>query len=596
MNNKKKAGHGTLANTLFALRWQFKIAPGYTVFTFLQTVLGNVITLFEHTFLAAHIITCVEQKRPLSSILLFLVPVAVAVSLKLLVGTVFGAYQAPAETAKIQKQIHLTLYQKAAGLDLARYDDTEFYNDFVWAMQKAPEHITAAAGAFNNLVSNLVVGLIAGAYIVTVDFSALPAIALLLPGSYFIQRAINKRFIKMEEETTKSWRRFSYISRVFYLADYVKELKTGQMAPQLEKDLAETTEMLQQQTKKHSRPIARLSFFYNSLDNFIFNGGYLTYLFYNTLVLGRYGLGALTGVYNSAQRFVGNLAAVIRQLPEFQKHSLYIQKLRSFLEAENTLQDLGTQPLPAQKPLTLNQVTFTYPGNQKPTLKNVSLSVEPGQKIALVGFNGAGKSTLIKLIMRLYDPQAGTVCYGGQNIKNYPLSAWRQQFGALFQDYELLATDLAHNLTASPAELDLPRADSALKKAAFWEKFKTLPLGYQTPMTREFEESGLNPSGGEKQKIALARVLYANANIIVLDEPSGALDPIAEYRLNKTVTELSKNQTVIIISHRLSTTRFVDCIYMLANGQIIEQGSHEQLLAQNGEYAKMFSLQAEKYR
>lgn len=166
----------------------------------------------------------------------------------------------------------------------------------------------------------------------------------------------------------------------------------------------------------------------------------------------------------------------------------------------------------------------------------------------------------------------------------------------MFQDYELIATDLAHNISADNKPLDIKRADRALKRSAFWDRFKALPNGYETQLTKEFDESGFNPSGGEKQKIALARVLYADSDIIILDEPSGALDPIAEYTLNKTVTELSSDKTVIIISHRLSTPRFADKIYMLANGEIIESGTHGKLIKQNGKYAEMFRLQAEKYR
>lgn len=594
--NKSSLKHSTLSDTLFALKWQLKIAPAYTVFTFIQKTAGDVITLFEHTFLIAYIINCVEQKKTLADVLYFLIPVAIAVFIKLTVNTVFGAYTAPAVAEKIQKEIRLKLYEKAASLELAKYDDTEFYNDFVWAMQKAPDHITASVGALNTLLSRLTVGVIAGAYIVSVDASALLILAVLIPLTYFCQRAANKRWVKMEEEITPVRRKIDYISRIFYLADYVKDLKTGDISPKLEKDFSDSTDLMCGIINKHIKPIMALWVTVNSASDIIIDGVYLSYLFFSALVLGKFGLGSLLGVYNSTQRLNGNILSAVSSLPEFQNHSLYITKLRRFLETENTMKDSGCKALPDSGDICLKNLEFTYPGNEKPTLRGISCSIKRGEKIALVGFNGAGKSTLIKLLLRLYDPTSGEISYGGESIKNYPLSDYRSRFGVLFQDYELIATDLGHNISAKNEPLDTERADKALKDSAFWDKFKALPKGYDTQLTKEFDDSGFNPSGGEKQKIALARVLYANADIIILDEPSGALDPIAEYRLNKTVTELSSEKTVIIISHRLSTTRFVDKIYMLADGQIIEEGTHELLMEQNGKYAEMFRLQAEKYR
>lgn len=543
--NKKKTVHHTFSNALFALRWQFKIAPGYTAFTLFQAVLGDVITLFEHTFLLAHIVTCVEQKSPLKNVLYFLLPVAAAVALKLIVNAVFGAYIAPGSTAKIQREIHLKLYSKAKDMDLARYDDTEFYNDYVWAMQKSPEHITATAATFNALVSKLTVSLLAGAYIVAVDARILLLVAIVLPITFFLQRAINKRNIKLEEEMTPGWRRFNYVARVFYLVDFVKDLKTGNLSEKLQANLSQSAEDLQTKIRRHSGKIILLFLLFNAAELVLLDGVYLSYLFYNALVLGKYGLGTLIGVYNSVDRLVGNLNDVCSKVLEFQNHSLYVQKMRHFLETPNKMPNTGTLPLPKGGTLALEEVTFTYPGNPKPTLNKVSLTVQKGEKIALVGFNGAGKSTLIKLLLRLYDPDSGAVLYNGKNIQAYPLQAYRRCFGTLLQDHELLATDLGHNLTAGLSELEISRAEKALKQAAFWERFCALSKGYQTPLTTEFNEEGYNPSGGEKQKIALARVLYANADIIILDEPSGALDPIAEYRLNKTVRSFLKTKSLL---------------------------------------------------
>jgi ATP-binding cassette subfamily B protein len=333
-----------------------------------------------------------------------------------------------------------------------------------------------------------------------------------------------------------------------------------------------------------------------SMRDVIYAGIYLTYLFYQALVLGRFGLGSLLGIYNSTNQMGNKLSGVVHMLPQFQQHSLYIEKMRTFLEAENSVSDTGTVSVPDAGDIVLEDVVFTYPGNEQPTINGVSMNIRRGEKIALVGFNGAGKSTLIKLILRLYDPESGCLRFASNCVGDYPIAEYRNRFGVLFQDFEIIATDVKHNVNMSEEVFDEKRADEIFQKVAFAERLATLPDGYDTQLTKEFDDKGINLSGGEAQKIALARVLYANANIIILDEPSSALDPIAEYQLNKAVTELAEDKTVIIISHRLSTTRFVDTIYMMEHGKIIEQGNHKTLMERKGKYAEMFELQAEKYR
>ncbi len=402
--------------------------------------------------------------------------------------------------------------------------------------------------------------------------------------------------MKREEELMPISRKRDYINRVFYLADFVKDIKTGAISDKLKRDFTDTSEEMEQVAVKHGKAITWLAIARDGISALAFDGAYLIYLFYQALVKGKYGLGSLLAVYNAANRLSGNIRRVIMMLPRFEEQSLYIEKMRTFLETENTMPDNGTLPVPSQGDLVLENVTFTYPGNDKPTINGVSLHIKQGEKIALVGFNGAGKSTLIKLLLRLYDPDSGTVRLGNNAASEYPIRDYRRHFGALFQQFEIIATGIGQNLTMSDAPLDKDKADEVMKKAAFWDKLCSLPEGYDTPLTKEFDDNGINLSGGEAQKIALARVLYADAGVIVLDEPSSALDPIAEYQLNKTVTELAEDKTVIIISHRLSTTRFVDKIYMLEDGRVIEQGNHDALLAQNGKYAEMFRLQAEKYR
>lgn len=595
MKDKKKLKYGTLSNTIFALKWLFKIAPAYTVYQILNTVIGNVITTFEHTFLTAYIIYCIEKQKPITSVLAFLIPVAVAVAAKITVGPFVSAYIGPKFDAKFKKAVNLTLYEKAVKLEISKYDNSEFYNDFVWAMRQAPGHITSTLQDFSHLLSFVVNAVITGSFIIVTDKVTLLIAAVIVPVAVFVPRIINKLSVKREEELVPIRRKRDYVNRVFYLPDFIKDIKTGNIAEKLKKDFKGSSDDMEKPIKKFSKKYLPLQIFHSSFVDSMIDGVFLVYLFYQAIVKGKYGLGILLGLYNSSNKFINSLYGFTNRFPNFQNHSLYIDKLRTFLDTENEMPDDGTLAVPNSGDIELKDVEFTYKGNEKPTIGGISMSIKRGEKIALVGYNGAGKTTLIKLILRLYDPTQGSIYFGDNNLKEYPINEYRGKYGVLFQDFEIVAASIAQNISMSDGEFDREKADTVLKKVAFSEKLQSLPDGYETQLTKEFSDNGVNLSGGEAQKLALARVLYSSANVIILDEPSSALDPIAEYELNKAVTELSGDKTVIIISHRLSTTRFVDKIYMLEGGKIIEQGDHNDLLRQKGKYAEMFKAQAEKY-
>jgi len=382
---RKQKKHGILSNIAFAIRWQFKAAPLYTLVTFGQTIAADVTALFEHTFLVAYIVSCVENGKNLADVLRFLVPVALAVTLRVSIDPFIFAYMSPRGNAKIRQAIHMKLYEKAVSMDISRYDDSEFYNDFVWAMQKAPEHVMKATDTFRKLFSRMIVALIAGGYIVSVDRMALWVVAVIMLFTLLFQYISNRWKMKREEEMLPVSRKLDYVNRVFYLADYVKDIKTSSISKKLEKDFCETSEKMKALVKKHGPRIAGLIALDNSLDYLIYNGGYLTYLFYQALVKNKFGLGSLLALYKAVNQLRNSIYRAIMMLPEFQNHSLYIEKLRTFLETENVMPDEGTLPAPGSGDIQLNDVYFTYPGNTEPTIKGVSMHVRKGEKIAHIG-------------------------------------------------------------------------------------------------------------------------------------------------------------------------------------------------------------------
>ncbi|MBE6763817.1 MAG: ABC transporter ATP-binding protein [Ruminococcaceae bacterium] len=594
--DKKPSARKTLADSWFALRWIFRISKPYFLFKVFFAIDSSVILILEKTFLISYIIKIVEEGRPFVDILPMFLPVTAVVIFNMLFTSWMEVKVMPKWEEKINKEIRLTLYEKAAKMDMAKYDDPTFYNDFVWAMQEAPPHMFTALSSFCTLCSTVAVILLMGGYVIATDPIGLIFLGVTLLITVLLGLKSNKRMMQREEERIPHNRRAGYIKRVFYLADYAKDLRMGEMKEMLYEDYAESEEQEKAVTKKHAGPLFFLGYLRSIFWDVIpFDCAYMTYLLYQTLVVHALAYSELYALYRSVSNLQYDLTWMTNLLPEFQQHAMYIGKIRTFLETENTLPDNGKQTVPTAGDLKLSHVVFAYPNVEEPTLRDISLTIPHGAKIAFVGYNGAGKSTLVKLLMRLYDPSEGTVSYGDCVLPEYPLADYRSRVAVLFQDYQIIAATLAQNVTMG-ADVDEARVREVLHKVGFDEVLEKLPLGIHTPLTKEFDDEGVNLSGGEAQKIAIARVLYSNAQVLILDEPSSALDPLSEYRLNQTIRELASDKTVIFISHRLSTTRMADTIFMLENGTVIEQGSHNELMAQGGKYAEMFNLQAEKYR
>ncbi len=593
---KKLSLRDTIRHTMFAVRWLFRISPYYVIITVVSAIVSEVILMMENTFLLAYIVDCVQYGRPFTEIFKLFIPVTAVVVFNMLFFSWAEIKVTAKATEKVDKAMRLTLYRKAAGMDMARYDDPDFYNDFVWAMQEAPSHVHAVLKSFADFCATVALILCMGGYVLATDPVGLIFVFATLGLTVFLGLKVNKRRMQKNEEWLPVSRRGDYIKRVFYLQDYAKDLRMGDMNDMLFDDYNQSCEKEQAVVKKHSKVIMVMDYLRGMIwDVLSFDGLYMSYLLFKTLVLHQLSYGALLALYKSSSNLQGNLSWITRLFPEFQEHAMYIEKMRTFLETENELVDNGTVLPPSVGGFTLSHVDFAYPKADSLTLSDVSLTIPQGAKVALVGYNGAGKSTLVKLLMRLYDPTDGTIAFGDDTLPHYPLSEYRSRVAVLFQDYQMIAATLAENITMGE-DMDEARVTEVLCKVGFEETLRNLPLGIHTPITKEFDDNGVNLSGGEAQKIAIARVLYSNAPVLILDEPSSALDPLSEYRLNETIRELAADKTVIFISHRLSTTRMADTIFMLENGHVIEQGSHDDLMNRGGKYAEMFTLQAQKYR
>lgn len=303
--------------------------------------------------------------------------------------------------------------------------------------------------------------------------------------------------------------------------------------------------------------------------------------------------------YGAVYAFVESTNRFFENIIEIKQYSLQIDDYRDFLELPLSSDKKICKPIPecSKFMLSLQNVSFKYPGQDKYALQSITLNIPVGQKLAIVGINGAGKSTLVNLLMRLYEPTEGSILLNGVDIRNYDKTEYYRLFSPVFQNSEPIAFSLYENVSMSSIlYTDKCKVDECLKKAGLSEKIDTLPHGAGEVLVKGIYDEGIDFSGGERQKLMLARALYKNAPIIILDEPTAALDALAESELYEHFHQFTKNNTTIYISHRLSSTKFCDAIVMMDDGKVVEYGTHNELMAKRGRYADLFEVQAQYYR
>lgn len=298
--------------------------------------------------------------------------------------------------------------------------------------------------------------------------------------------------------------------------------------------------------------------------------------------------------------FTAWVSGILSGFNTLHKQSLDISSVRECLEFPEPFKFEDGEPIKAKEnklyEIRLENVSYRYPGADKDTLTNVNLTLHPGEKLAVVGLNGAGKTTLIKLICGFLDPTEGRILLDGKDIRDYNRRDYYKMFSAVFQEFSLLAGTIATNVAQDSEGFDMERVKDCVEKAGLRKKIESLKDGYDTYLNREVFEDAMLLSGGETQRLMLARALYKNAPFIVLDEPTAALDPIAESEMYQKYNEMTSGKSSIYISHRLASTRFCDRIIMIADGRIGEEGTHEELLKACGKYAELYEVQSKYYK
>lgn len=568
----------------------FKTAPWYIIG---RIVMGLVTGLKSgaEVFLISEVLNAIDRGESFESIVKIIAVMAVFWFCYHVFFHLYWGQMNAITRLSFQNKTQRIFFEKSCNLDLSLYDTPEFYNDFVYSMRYADGAMVHATDALGDIVRSIV----GSASVFAVLFALDPIIAYVICGTAVLTM-IFKRFMNhveykynklLNEQYRKEW----YIDKFFNTPNFTKEIRLTNVSENMLREYDIKVEVSRKLNSKWQRTnlIFNTLIFILACVSEAFVISYMAENLYNGIIL----VGGFTITINSMWKLNNMINDITDQIVIMNRHSLYMEKIRTFM---NTKANIVSGPRIPEKfeSLEFKNVSFAYRDDL--VLKDVSFKINKGERIAIVGYNGAGKTTLTKLIMRLYDVSEGEILYNGYNIKEYDLDLLRKKIGAVFQDYRIFAATVAENVLA-----DLYTDDKeelvvrSLESSTFGDRLKTLEKGIHTQLTREFYQDGTDLSGGEAQKVAIARVFAHDNELIIMDEPSSALDPMAEYELNKSISENAKGKTAIFISHRLSTTRHSDRIFMFEGGVLTESGSHEELMRNNKNYAKMFNIQAEKY-
>ena len=600
---KQKARSTVWKNQIFLWKLCFKTCPGFMIYHLYDAFRYQGMIFLEHVLGIRYVLRCAEFHEPFTKAL-FYIGLILLINMIQIIPDGFYCYSWKFKCRpKLYRALKEQMFKKASEIDLYCYDDPAYYNDFVLSVSESEAAIDRFLDLLNMAVQALTTLFTTGVFFLVLDPIGVVFVLASFILRFFVSKSLNKVNYENRLAINPSIRKRDYVSRVFYLKDYAKELRLHPNAgKQLEEEFAQADDKIISEHKKVAGKRIWFQFLKDyGVGDFLIDGLYISYLVYKAAVLHTVNYSDAVILFNRTGSLRGSMGKFADLGPKAHENSMFIDKIRAFLAYEPRLKDDVGEPVPeGAGELKLEHVTFKYSETGRTVLDDISLTVKPGEHIAIVGYNGAGKTTLIKLLMRLYDPTSGSIGYHDKNVAGLCPREYHKRIGVVFQDFQMFGANLAENvvmdnMTKEEIDARAPQINAALTDAGFAQKLARLPDGLFTQVTTEFDKAGVDFSGGESQKVAISRAFYKKADILIMDEPSSALDPIAEYELNKAMETAAKGKTVFYISHRLSTTRDADRIIMLERGRIIEEGTHTELLARGGKYAEMWNAQAGKY-
>lgn len=597
MNKKEKSKARIFANNAYAVKTVWSISKKRVIHTALYSIAGYVEWIFMSIFFLRYVINAIETEAPFVTILGFIGICFAVFSLLAMYTSYMNSVIIPFTDNKIYRCLYRKLYAKARNVELRCFEDADFYNKYTMALDGSAQKMTKSVEFFFQVLFGVIAAAAAFSSMFMIDpFSVLFVISPII-GNFVFGGLMSRIWGGRYADNVKNNRKAEYVNRVMHLAEFAKEIRYSNIHELMMKRYNEAVKGNVDVAEKYAGKAVVYNWAQNVTTFALVFEGIMIYAAYRTIVSKTMGLAELAIMFTAMSTSSWILIGMFNNFMEAMKNGQFLEYFRTFMEYKEKIPEDQDGIIPEEKvrSVEFRNVCFEYRENE-PVINDLSFKIDGDKVCALVGHNGAGKSTIIKLLFRLYDPAKGEILVNGVNIKEYNLKAYRKLFSAAFQDYKVMSMSVRDNVLMG-AEFEYPdeTAEHALKCAGVWDKVQSLPNGIDTVMTKEFDNDGAVLSGGEQQKIVVARAFAQKASVKVFDEPSSALDPIAEYELYKGIMDESRGHITLFISHRLSSVKDADVVFMLENGTVIECGSHKELMAQNRKYCEMFTKQAQNY-
>ena len=497
----------------------------------------------------------------------------------------------------VYKNLNDRIFKKAVKVDMACYENPEFYDKYKRATEiVSNDHFHAFCYNFANVFAGIITSIFLVIYVVSIDyrllFILLFAVAVVIAGSIK-----GKLEVKKDREMTSHKRSKEYVKRTVFLRDFAKDIRTSGIYDVMHNRFKTAVDRNREIIKNYGVKMMILEIIggvFGRALPVVSAYSYAAYRFVWKRNLAISDFSVIVTAVSNLKDVLNNLSDAIAKL---RQEAEYFANLREFMDYEPKVTG-GSKIADELETLEFKDVCFTYPGAKKASLNGLSFKISKGETVAVVGKNGAGKTTFVKLLLRFYDPDSGVILYNGTDIREYDIQSLRYRLATVFQDYKVFALTVNENVLCRELQnkADSSAVDAALKSAGIYERIMSLPEKTETVFTREFDEKGTGLSGGEQQKLCAARMFAKDFDLAILDEPSSALDPIAEYKMYESLIEATRDKTVIYISHRLSSAVLSDRVCVFEKGKVSEIGTHEQLMADGKGYCEMFTLQASSYK
>ncbi|MGV1054973.1 ABC transporter ATP-binding protein [Clostridium perfringens] len=500
---------------------------------------------------------------------------------------------------KIRTDYITMISDKIMKMDFKNTEDPEVLNKIKSVMNAVMSNNTGVEGVYHTLLG-LFGRLTAFVGYISIVLFLSPWILLFLIINVLISYALTMRVKKYEysqkEKAADKDRRTFYVFDTMYDFAYGKDIRIYDLKniliDKFKKFRGERIDISNDVQEKQLK-VKIVDVILLVIREFVVYG----YLIYNVLFTGM-SIGDFTMYFSTINGFGDWMKGILDDLANIKAQNMYLDDMREFLEIKSEDKEKTRDiPIDSSYEIEFKNVSFKYPKTDKYIYKNLSLKIKKGQRLAIVGINGAGKTTFVKLLCRLYEPTSGEILINGVNIQSFSKEEYYKILSVVFQEVKTFAFTVAENVSLENLEeVDREKVLHCIEKAGVGDKINSLQKGIDTSLLKILDGEGVELSGGENQKLALARALYKNGKIVILDEPTSALDAVAEYNIYKGFDELIGDKTAIYISHRLASTKFCDVIAFFENGEIVEYGTHEELLKKNGKYSDMFNIQAQYYK